>query len=159
MPPQRTRTAGNTQRPAPHDPALGTAYRHCERFWREIDRRGTCARRPGFRACAYLRPDSKTLPDRFDLIRSQRFHRAANYPQVARFTRLIISLAQRPETERKVAHLTGTTQIEFEQTFRLDHRPRGITLPWLRNGLVGLVEVVADLTSDDEPLSHASKAG
>ncbi|EFE68648.1 predicted protein [Streptomyces viridosporus ATCC 14672] len=69
------------------------------------------------------RPDSKALPDRFDLIRSQRFHRAANYPQVARFTKLIISLAQRPETGRKVAHLTGTTQIEFEQAFRLDHRP------------------------------------
>ncbi|MEU6887891.1 hypothetical protein ABZ918_22245 [Streptomyces viridosporus] len=69
------------------------------------------------------RPDSKALPDRFDLIRSQRFHRAANYPQVARFTKLIISLAQRPETGRKVAHLTGTTQIEFEQAFRLGHRP------------------------------------
>ncbi|WP_245703596.1 hypothetical protein [Streptomyces lushanensis] len=136
--------------------ALGAAYRHCERFWRETDRRALVRGDRDSVLARIYRPDSKTLPNRFDLIRSQRFHRAANHPQVARFTRLIISLAQRPETERKVAHLTGTTQIEFEQAFRLDHRPRGITLPWLRNGLVGLVEVVADLTWDDEPLSHAS---
>jgi hypothetical protein len=100
------------------------------------------------------RPDSKTLPDRFDVIRSQRFHRAANYPQAAGFTKLIISLAQRPEVDRRAAHLTSTTQIEFEQAFHLDHRPRGITQPWLRNGLVGLVEVVADPASDSAPPSR-----
>lgn len=51
----------------------------------------------------------------FPRIRSQCFHRAANYPQVARFTKLIISLAQLPETERKVAHLTGTTQTAHHE--------------------------------------------
>lgn len=135
--------------------ALGTTYRHCERFWREIDRRALVRGDRDSVLERIYRPDSKTLPDRFDLIRSQRFHRAANFPQTARFTKLIISLAQRPDTERRVAHLTGTTQIEFEQAFRLDHRPRGITLPWLRNGLVGLVEGVADLACNSEPPSRA----
>ncbi|MER5990527.1 hypothetical protein [Streptomyces viridosporus] len=103
--------------------APGTAHRHCERFWRGTDRRALVRGDRDSVLARIYRPDSKALPDRFDLIRSQRFHRAANYPQVARFTKLIISLAQRPETGRKVAHLTGTTQIEFEQAFRLGHRP------------------------------------
>ncbi|MFD4863479.1 hypothetical protein [Streptomyces atratus] len=63
---------------------------------------------------------------------------------------------QRPETERRVAHLTGFTQIEFEQAFHLDHRPRSITLRWPRNGLVGLVEAVADLTHDGAPEDASS---
>ncbi|MFI5749966.1 hypothetical protein ACIBBE_29495 [Streptomyces sp. NPDC051644] len=136
--------------------ALGTAYRDCERFWREIDRRALVRGGRDSVLERIYRPDSKTLPDRFDLIRSQRFHRAANFPQTAQFTKLIISLAQRPQTERRVAHLIGFTQIEFEQAFHLDHRPRGITLPWLRNGLVGLVEVVADLTHNGEPEDASS---
>ena len=36
------------------------------------------------------------------------------------------------------------------QAFRLDHSSRGITQPWLRHGLVGLVEAVADLTDDSD---------
>ncbi|MGW0828581.1 hypothetical protein [Streptomyces sp. NPDC002845] len=72
---------------------------------------------------------------------------------------MVISLAQRPEAERRVAHITGTTQFEFEQVFPLDHRPRGITLPWLREGLATLVEDVAKyLTSTETYEAYPSRS-
>lgn len=135
---------------------LFACYRRCEKFWTEVDNRALVHRDREAVLQRIYRPSTGALPDRFAFHRTPRLKRAANYPQAARFTKLIISLAQRPETERRVAHLTGTTQIEFEQAFRLDHRPRGITPPWLRNGLVGLVEVVADLTHDGEPEDTSS---
>ncbi|MER6014811.1 hypothetical protein [Streptomyces bluensis] len=70
----------------------------------------------------------------------------------------MISLAQRPETERNVAHLTGATQIDFEHAFPLDNRPRGTTQPWLRQSLVTLVEDVAKyLTSTESHLTYVSR--
>ncbi|MBT2488833.1 hypothetical protein J7E96_09920 [Streptomyces sp. ISL-96] len=131
-------------------------YRRCEKFWTEVDNRALVHRDRDSVLQRIYRPSNGALPNRFAAHRTPRLKRAANYPQAARFTKLIISLAQRPETERRVAHLTGTTQIAFEQAFRLDHRPRGITLPWLRNGLIGLVEAVADLTHDGEPEDASS---
>ncbi|MFG2627911.1 hypothetical protein [Streptomyces sp. NPDC048445] len=130
---------------------LFECYRRCEKFWTEVDNRALVHRDRDAVLQRIYRPSNGALPDRFAVHRTPRLKRAANYPQAARFTKLIISLAQRPEIERRVGHLSGTTQFEFEQAFHLDHRPRGITLPWLRNGLVGLVEVVADLTHDGEP--------
>ncbi|MFE7758471.1 hypothetical protein [Streptomyces sp. NPDC057418] len=62
---------------------------------------------------------------------------------MARFTKLIISMALRPELERRIAQITGETQTEFTRAFPLDRHPRGITIPWLRRGLGVLVEDVA----------------
>jgi hypothetical protein len=62
-----------------------------------------------------------------------------------------------PDADPDTLVRTGTPQIEFEQAFRLDRRPRGITLPWLRDGLAGLVEVVADLIRGGGPQSPAAE--
>lgn len=124
--------------------ALGRAYRHCERFWNAIDQKALVRSSRDSVLQRIYQPDPKMPPGRFDHYKSSRFRRASAYPQSARFTQLVINLAQRPELERAVAHLTGETQIEFEETFPLENQPRGITIPWLREGLITVVEEVAE---------------
>ncbi|KUN69920.1 hypothetical protein AQJ46_19415 [Streptomyces canus] len=132
-------------------------YRLCERFWREVDNRALV--RAGRDAVVQRIPqlNSNGPPDRFAVARSPRIRRAANYPQLARFTKLVISMARQPELERRVAHITGETQTEFTRVFPLDRHPRGITIPGLRQGLGVLVEAVADLIRDNSPQSHAAE--
>lgn len=138
--------------------ALASTYHRCERFWNLIDRRALVRGDRDSTLERIYRPETRTLPDRFDLVRAQRFHRAANYPQAAKFTKLVISLAQRPEAERRVSHLAGTTQIDFEKAFPLENRPRGTTQPWLRQALVAVVEDVAKyLTSTKTHLTYVSR--
>ncbi|WP_158717435.1 hypothetical protein [Streptomyces sp. NRRL F-6628] len=127
-------------------------YRLCERFWRGVDNRGLV--RAGRDAVVQRIPQLNVngLPDRFTVARSPRVRHAANYPQVARFTKLIISMALRPEPERRISHLTGETQTEFTQVFPLDRHPRGITIPWLRQALSELVDAVAKRLTSAEAI-------
>ncbi|MEW2117886.1 hypothetical protein AB0945_22405 [Streptomyces sp. NPDC005474] len=126
-------------------------YRRCEKFWTEVDNRALVHRDREAVLQRIYRPSTGALPDRFAVHRSPRLKRAANYPQVARFTKLIISLALQPELERRVAHITGETQIAFTRAFPLDRHPRGITIPWLRQELGVLVEAVAKCLASTEP--------
>ncbi|MFJ2263962.1 hypothetical protein ACIOKD_37695 [Streptomyces sp. NPDC087844] len=60
-------------------------------------------------------------------------------------------LDQLEQLERRIAHITGETQTEFTQVFPLERHPRGITIPWLRQGLGVLVEAVAKCLTPTEP--------
>lgn len=115
-------------------------YRRCERFWGEIDRRALARKDSDSVLARIYRPDPRGLPNRFGPV--QRFRRAANFPQYARLTQLVISLALKPELERRVGHITGEIHAEFEHAFPLDYRPRRRTIPWFRDALTKLVEQV-----------------
>ncbi|WP_367043389.1 hypothetical protein [Streptomyces sp. Je 1-332] len=134
-------------------------YRQCEKFWTEVDSRALVHRDRDAVLQRIYRPSTKTLPDRFAIHRTPRLKRVANYPQAARLTKLIISLALQPELERRVAHITSETQIAFTQAFPLDRHPRGITIHWLRQRLGVLAEAVAKcLTSNETDESEPSRS-
>ncbi|RDG35044.1 hypothetical protein [Streptomyces corynorhini] len=121
---------------------IAECYRVCERHWAELDRRGLV--RNG--AVALLKRLPLTdINDLRPLGPHHRFRRVTRFPQLARFTALVASLALRHAANTLGEKAGPTILAEFERTFQLDYRPRSITRPWMETALIHVVVTMADV--------------
>ncbi|MFE0272173.1 hypothetical protein ACFWZY_08635 [Streptomyces sp. NPDC058992] len=120
------------------EPFMTECYRHCDRLWTNLDKRGLVrsdAEELLDRLCEIDVPDVRYRLGSFD-----RRRQASRYPQVVKFTAMIASRTLRRIARGSSEDAEREVPDEFARRFPLDYSPRSITGPWIRDALATLAK-------------------